>query len=145
MFHLEPTDHWPSNPRSFSLARKNLGLVWTPTGELMTSAVNCEATDPALAELAVHFGIEPGFQDTRGENVITTSDTKKRLLAAMRVEAATEREAALALNRARSAEDQSPLPNERDREQRRLSGPTPDQVTRSDEDTSWRPLRPTGT
>ena len=64
----------------------------------MTSAVNCEATDPALAELAVHFGIEPGFQDTRGENVITTSDTKKRLLAAMRVEAATEREAALALN-----------------------------------------------
>lgn len=110
MFHLEPTDHWPSNPRSFSLARKNLGLVWTPTGELMTSAVNCEATDPALAELAVHFGIEPGFHDTRGENVITTSDTKKRLLAAMRVEAATEREAALALNRARSAEGQSPLP-----------------------------------
>jgi hypothetical protein len=48
----------------------------------MTSAVNCEATDPALAELAVHFGIEPGFHDTRGENVITTSDTKKRLLAA---------------------------------------------------------------
>jgi 4-alpha-glucanotransferase len=66
--------------------------------------------ETALARLASHFGIEPGFRDARGEDVVTTPETQKRLLAAMGVEAESERKAAMAMDRTQNADAQSPLP-----------------------------------
>jgi 4-alpha-glucanotransferase len=64
----------------------------------------------ALASLAAHFGIEPGFRDARGKDVVTSPETQKRLLAAMGVEADSEPKAAISANPAQSAEALTPLP-----------------------------------
>jgi 4-alpha-glucanotransferase len=68
------------------------------------------APNATLARLAAHFGIEPGYRNARGEDIITSAETQKRLLAAMGVEADTERKAAVALNAALNAAAQSPIP-----------------------------------
>ncbi|MBA3517441.1 MAG: 4-alpha-glucanotransferase, partial [Rhizobiales bacterium] len=64
----------------------------------------------ALARLARRYGIEPGFRDARGEDVVTSDATNVRLLRAMGVEADTERKAAAALEQAERAAWASALP-----------------------------------
>jgi MalQ N-terminal beta sandwich domain len=51
----------------------------------------------ALDRLAVRCGIEPGFQDARGEYIRTRSETQIRLLDSMGVRVESEREASSAL------------------------------------------------
>lgn len=76
----------------------------------MTAAETSGPPATGLARLAAHFGIEPGFRDARGDDILTSPETQKRLLAAMGVAADSERKAAAALERARKADAQSPLP-----------------------------------
>jgi 4-alpha-glucanotransferase len=76
----------------------------------MALAETSDTPETALARLAAHFGIEPGFRDAGGEHVVTSSQTQKLLLAAMGVEADTERQASSALDAARGADARSPLP-----------------------------------
>jgi hypothetical protein len=37
--------------------------------------------ETAVARLAAHYGIEPGFRDARGEDVMTSPDMRRRPLA----------------------------------------------------------------
>jgi 4-alpha-glucanotransferase len=69
-----------------------------------------DATTPALDALALHMGIEPEYHDVRGVLVRASAETKRALLAAMRVPAADEAQAAAALRSLLLAEWQQPLP-----------------------------------
>jgi 4-alpha-glucanotransferase len=71
---------------------------------------NSSVPETVLARLAEHFGIERAFRNARGENVVASPATQKRLLAAMGVEVATEHKAAIALERAKRVGSKSPLP-----------------------------------
>lgn len=64
----------------------------------------------ALDELAERMGIEPEFRNARGERVRASAETKRRLLAAMGVEAADEAAARAALEALEEAEWTRPLP-----------------------------------
>jgi len=73
-------------------------------------AEGASASETALARLARRYGIEPGFRDARGEDVVTSDAANVRLLRAMGVEADTERKAAAALEQAERAAWASALP-----------------------------------
>jgi len=78
--------------------------------KLMTPTENAGLQErKTLASLAAHFGIEPGFRDARGNDVVTSPETQKRLLAAMGVEADSEPKATTS-NLAQCAEALVPLP-----------------------------------
>ncbi|HEX4615198.1 MAG TPA: malto-oligosyltrehalose trehalohydrolase, partial [Stellaceae bacterium] len=64
----------------------------------------------ALDELAERMGIEPQFRDAKGEIVKTSDETKRRLLAAMGVEAAGELQVRGAIEELDRAEWLRPLP-----------------------------------
>jgi malto-oligosyltrehalose trehalohydrolase/4-alpha-glucanotransferase len=64
----------------------------------------------ALDELAERMGIEPQFRNAKGESVEASAETKRRLLAAMGVEAADELQARGALDELERAEWLRPLP-----------------------------------
>jgi 4-alpha-glucanotransferase len=63
-----------------------------------------------LAQLARHFGIEPGFRDARGEDVVTSPQTQTALLGSMGIEAGSEAQAKAALDRAERAAGETVLP-----------------------------------
>jgi malto-oligosyltrehalose trehalohydrolase/4-alpha-glucanotransferase len=69
-----------------------------------------KASDSALDRLAEKVGIEPRFRDVRGDVVVTSTDTKRVLLAAMGLPAANEAEARAALEQLERYEWLSPLP-----------------------------------
>jgi 4-alpha-glucanotransferase len=64
----------------------------------------------ALDRLAAQYGIEPGYQDARGEAIATRPETQVRLLGSMGVNVATEQEALSALAEREQAAWQSCLP-----------------------------------
>jgi 4-alpha-glucanotransferase len=75
----------------------------------MASGENVQLPEEtAVDRLAAQFGIEPGFRNARGEEVVTSKETQKRLLAAMGVDAVSN--PYIAVNVAQSADSKSPLP-----------------------------------
>jgi 4-alpha-glucanotransferase len=64
----------------------------------------------ALDELAERMGIEPEFQDARGETKRASAETKRQLLAAMGVDAGDETAAHAALEALDRADWQTPVP-----------------------------------
>ena len=68
------------------------------------------APNTPLAQLARHFGIEPGFRDARGEDVVTSARTQTALLGSMGIEAGSEAQAKAALDRAERAQAETVLP-----------------------------------
>jgi 4-alpha-glucanotransferase len=69
----------------------------------MSPTENSAAPQTALGRLAAHVGIEPGFRDARGVDVVTSAETQRKLLAAMGVKADSEEDAVMALDRTRNA------------------------------------------
>jgi hypothetical protein len=64
----------------------------------------------ALGALAEYHGIEAGFRDARGNDIVTTAETQKCLLAGMGISVASEHSATAALETAQRADLPSTLP-----------------------------------
>jgi 4-alpha-glucanotransferase len=64
----------------------------------------------ALARLAAHYGIEPGYRNAAGDEVVTSPQTQIQLLQSMGVDATTPRKAAAALEQVERASQGSILP-----------------------------------
>lgn len=85
----------------------------TATGAETGTETGAESGEPggtALARLATRCGIEPGFDNAHGERVETSPATRRRLLAAMGIDAADEAAAERALDALDREEWQRPLP-----------------------------------